>query len=197
VDLSDKTALHLLAVQTLDMDVESSVQYYASIISINADKLRQVSDYMVADAYFAETSFVTVVTEVKLHLNTRLRKDQVLYYVYTGPRRKGASAPRRYDGRVNVHDLRDDVFVPCAIADDKSWMAFEAVVYVKAWKRKAKVVIIHGYDAKGEFISHSSLVSTDLALDGGNLVLGYTCRFQQEFLYRDAKQEIGLEDCQA
>ncbi len=198
VDLADKTALHLLAVQTVALgEGESLLDYYSSIVTLNAAKLRRVSDYVVADAYFAKASFADAVRSAELHLNTRLRKDQVLYYLYRGPRRPGPGAPKQYDGRVEVTHLRPDVFILCAQGDDGSWTAFEAVAYIKAWKRKAKVVVIHRYDTAGNICSHSTLASTDLHQSGADLVLSYTCRFQQEFLYRDAKQELGLEDCQA
>ncbi len=197
VDLHDKTALHLLAVQTLPDQELSLVDYYASIVTINATQLLQVSDYLVADAYFGKSSFVDQVTDCGLQLITRLRKDQVMYYLYQGPRRSGAGAPKRYDGKVDTPSLRQDIFTPCAQADDKSWMAFEAIVYVKAWKRKAKVVVMLRYDDQGKVCGHSTFACTDVALNGGDIVLSYQARFQQEFLYRDAKQELGLQDCQA
>ena len=198
VDLQDKTALHLLAVQTTGLEEgESLLDYYASIVTLNAAKLRRVSRYVVADAYFAKASFAASVLAAGLHLNTRLRKDQVLYYLYQGPQRSGPGRPKQFAGRIDVANLRPDVFTPCAVADDGTWTAFEAVVYVKAWKRKARVVVMQRYNRVGKFCSHSTLVSTDLAQSGADLILCYTSRFQQEFLYRDAKQELGLEDCQA
>lgn len=70
VDLRDKTALHLLAVQTMGLEEEESLlDYYASIVTINAAKLRRVSSYLVADAYFAKASFAASVLEAGLHLN--------------------------------------------------------------------------------------------------------------------------------
>lgn len=121
----------------------------------------------------------------------------MLYYLYQGPRRPGAGAPRKYDGKVTIKDLRPDVFTPCVMADDGSWEARQAVIYIKAWRRKAKVVVLRSYDKKGKLTSHSTLACTDLALDGGEVILTYQARFHQELLYRDAKQELGLEDCQA
>ena len=59
VDLKDKTALHILAVQTVERDSgESLLDYYGSIFTINADKLREVSKYVAADAYFSRKPFV-------------------------------------------------------------------------------------------------------------------------------------------
>ena len=197
VDLCDKTALHLVAIQTLADQEETLIDYYASIITLNSAQLLKVSDYVVADAYFGKSKFIDRVTASGLQVITRLRKDQVLFYLYHGPRRAGAGAPRRYDGSINYKALRADTFTPCAVAADKSWTAFEAVVYVKAWKRKARVVVQQRYDDQGKVTSHTTFASTDTALSGGEIILAYQARFQQEFLYRDAKQELGLEDCQA
>lgn len=197
VDLTDKTALHLLAVQTMDTSIESPLDYYASIIQINAERLRPVSHYVAVNAYFAKASFVHTVREAGFEVITRLRHDQVLYYRYDGPRQKRRGAPKRFDGRIDARALREDKFSPCTVAEDGSWKAFEAIAYVKAWKLWTRVVVIHHYDAAGQLSGHALLSSTDPGLDGGQIKLAYACRYQQEFLYRDAKQELGLEDGQA
>lgn len=45
---------------------------------------------------------------------------------------------------------------------------------------------------------HSALLfSTDLELAAKNIYQFYKARFQIEFLFRDAKQFVGLNDCQA
>ncbi len=198
VDLEDKTALHLLAVQTVERDSgESLLDYYGSIFTINADKLREVSKYVAADAYFSRKPFVDQLVNSGFELVSRLRTDAHLRYLYTGPKEKRSGAPRKYDGRVDARSLRSDVFTPCCQADDGSWIGYTAVVNIKAWKRPARVVIVHDLDGNGKVTGHRIYVSTDLSLDGGELLHIYQCRFQQEFLYRDAKQELGLEHCQA
>jgi hypothetical protein len=197
VDLTDKTALHLLAVQSLDFEVENPLDYYASILIFNAEKLRQVSDYVVVDAYFSKARFVDPVLEAGFNIITRLRHDQVLYYRYDGPRRPGRGAPKRYDGRIDPRNLRPDKFVPCCQAEDGSWCAYEGTAYVKAWKRWARLVVVQNQDDEGKITGHALIVSTDEQLNGGQVKLGFESRFQQEFLYRDAKQELGLEQGQA
>lgn len=198
VDLEDKTALHLLAVQTVERDKdESLLDYYGSIIALNSDKLIEVSKYVAADAYFSRKPFVDQLLGSGFELISRLRNDAHLRYLYTGAREKRSGAPRKYGGRVDARKLRPDVFTPCCQADDGSWIGYTAVVNVKAWKRPARVVIVHDFDEQGKITGHRIYVSTDLSLNGGELLHIYQCRFQQEFLYRDAKQELGLEHCQA
>jgi hypothetical protein len=68
---------------------------------------------------------------------------------------------------------------------------------VQAWKRNAKLVILHELKADGSIKSARIIASTDLKMDGGCILLAYHSRFQIELLYRDAKQHLGLTHCQA
>jgi hypothetical protein len=199
VDLHDRTALHLLAVQTVLVEEdESLLDYYASILVLRQQRLRQLSTYVVADAYFSRQPFVRKLRAVDLHLTSRLRQDCVLRYLYTGPQSSGRGRRRTYDGKVDVRHLREDIFTPCARAENGCWVAYTAVVNVRSWQCSARVVVVHDLDASRKVItSHRSYVCTDESLDGGEVLHQYISRYQQEFLYRDAKQELGLEDCQA
>lgn len=128
---------------------------------------------------------------------SRLRNDTHLRYLYMGPKENRRGRPRTFNGRVSVRALSEEVFTSCAQADDGSWIAYTAVVNIKAWKRKARVVVVHDLNEQGDVKGHRIYVTTDCSLDGGVVLHMYQCRFQQEFLYRDAKQELGLEHCQA
>lgn len=198
VDLEDKTALHLEAVQTVEKaNEESLLDYYASIIELRAAQLAQVSNYVVADAYFSRDPFVSRVSTAGFELITRLRHDVRLRYYYQGPY-SGKGRRKTYDGKVDPRNLRTDVFQICDQADDGTWISYEATVQVQAWKRAAKVVIQHLLNAQtGEIIGHRIYASTDIELPGQKLVHAYRCRYQQEFLFRDAKQHTGLEHGQA
>jgi len=151
----------------------------------------------VADAYFSRKPFVDQPLASNFHLVSRSRTDGHLRYLYAGPKENRLGAPRKFDGRVDPRDLRDGIFTPCCRAADKPWTGYSAVVDIKSWKRSARVVIVHDLDEQGQITGHRICVSTDLALDGGEQLHLYQYRFQQEFLYRDAKQELGLEECQA
>lgn len=198
VDLADKTALHLEAVQTVFKEEEETLlDYYGDILQARAPQLIPISKYLGVDAYFSRNPFVNRMVAAGFEVVSRLKKNIYMRYLYTGPREKRRGAPKKYDGKVNPLELRQDIFNTCAIADDASWIAYEAVVHIRSWKRKAKVVIIHDLDEQGQVKSFRILVSTDLKLDGGETIHLYQCRFQQEFLFRDTKQEAGLEHCQA
>jgi hypothetical protein len=129
VDLEDKTALHLLAVQTVKRDEdESLLDYYGSIIALNSDKLIEVPRYVAADAYFSRKPFVSQLLDSGFELVSRLQTDTYLRYLYTAPKEKRCGAPRKYDGRIDTRKLRPDVFTPCCKADDGSWIGYTASV---------------------------------------------------------------------
>ncbi len=200
VNLRDRTALHVCAVQTVMRgEGESALEYYASVLTLRAAEYQRISCCVVADAYFSRRPFVDALVTHGYTLVTRLRSDAYLRYVYAGPRRPGRGRPREFDGKIDARDLREDIFAACCESDDggRSWRAFEAVANVKAWGRLVRVVVVHDYHADGSIARHRIYVSTALTLDGGEIIHRYQSRFAQEFLFRDAKQELGLEHCQA
>ncbi|WP_420457940.1 transposase [Neolewinella sp.] len=198
VDLKDKTALHLLAVQTVLLEQgESLLDYYASILVLQRQTLLRVSSQVVADAYFSKKPFVDQLLGAGFELVSRLRNDAHLRYLYRGVHVKRPGARKQFAGRVNVRDLDHSVFDLFAEAEDRTWKAYQAVVNAKALKRRVGVVIIHDLDAGGVITAHRIYLSTDQGLTGPQIVHAYQCRFQQEFLYRDAKQQLGLEHSQA
>jgi len=75
---------------------------------------------------------------------------------------------------------------------------YNAIVYCMAFdKRKINLSIAVFYNKNGKEVARKLYFSTDLKMDGMKIVSYYRSRFQIEFLYRDAKQYGGLEDCQA
>jgi hypothetical protein len=199
VDLKNKVALHLDMVQTVQRDEdESLLDYYASTIIARKERLVKLSRYVVADAYFSRQPFVDQLVDHGLELISRFRKDVSLRYLYRGPTSAGRGRPKTYDGAVDPRHLRPDVFTPCARSDEHGkWIAYQAVVNAKALGRNLAVVIVHDLDEAGQIKQCRIYMCTDASLDGGEILHRYQCRFQQEFLYRDAKQELGLEHCQA
>ncbi|MDE5871696.1 MAG: hypothetical protein K2H22_07130 [Muribaculaceae bacterium] len=127
---------------------------------------------------------------------SRLRDDAVLQYLYTGARKSGRGRPKELDGTVDIHNLRDDVFVSDTVEIDGEVVTlFNATVKAKSLKRKIKVVIAE-LRCGGRSI-RKILFSTDLDMEASEIFLLYHSRFQIEFIYRDAKQNTGLEHWQS
>lgn len=199
VDVINHTALHLVAEQTLPEAAQKSgsmLAYYGDLLLEKAADLKKVSDFLVCDAYFSRNPFVEKVRQSGLHLITRLRDDAVMRYPYLGPQKEGRGRNKTFAGRVNVRQLDEQHFTPCAVGNEGE-KAFEAKVYVNSWKCWAKVVVVQQYDDKGQIKSAKVFASTLPTLCGADLWLYYQARFQSEFLFRDAKQFTGLEQCQS
>jgi hypothetical protein len=199
VDIVNNTALHLNAWQTPSADELASnglnlLTYYASIITDNAKKFKEFSDYMVADAYFSKNPFVTAVLSSGLHFISRLRDDSVLKYKYTGNPTGKKGAPKKFSGKVDVKNLDLNYFSLDLFSDDIK--IYSSIVYSKAFKRDIKLAVAIFYK-DGKEITRKLYFATDLKLAGEKIVQYYRSRFQIEFLYRDAKQFTGLNSCQA
>ena len=198
VDLPNNAALHLLAVQTAERDEqETLLEYYASLISLNRSGLRKLSKYVVGDAFFSRKPFIDSVLNDGFECVSRLRKDQHLRYLYVAPPgKKGVGRPKKFDGKVDPCNLREDVFKCASTSEDGKTKVFSAVVNVKALQRTCRVVIVQKLDDQGRVRNYKMYVSTDLELSAAKILQMYRARFQQEFLFRDAKQELGLDQAQ-
>jgi hypothetical protein len=199
VDIVNNTALHLNAWQTpsaseLVKKRLNLLTYYASLVTGNAKKFKEFSDYIVADAYFSKKPFVDAILSVGLHFISRLRDDSVLRYKYYGEKTGGKGRPKQFDGKVDVKNLDTDYFSLDLSTEEIK--IYSAVVNSKAFKRDIKLAVAIFYK-DGKEIARKLYFSTDLEQKGVKIVRYYRSRFQIEFLYRDAKQFTGLTTCQA
>ena len=159
--------------------------------------MKKVSSLIAVDAYFSRAPFINALLDENFHVVTRLRKDIVMRYLYHGPKRKGRGRPKKYAGKILPKELDDEQFTVCAKCEGGSWIAYEAVVNIRSWKREVRVVIEHILDETGAVKSYRIYACTDTNMSGGEIKHAYNSRFQIEFLYRDAKQFLGLNHCQA
>lgn len=160
------------------------------------EQLLKISSILVGDSLFASYNFVTGALALGFDVVSRLRDDAVLRYLYTRPQKAGRGRKKELDGEVDICNLREDVFTRQTLSvDAEEATLFSAVVKSKSLKRKIKVVVI---ELKcGSKAIRKILFSTDLQMDASRIFLTYHSRFQIEFLFRDAKQNTGLEDWQS
>ena len=199
IDVENNTAFHLKAWQTPGVDNPDADQFnllshYASIISDNSKNFKEISDYMVADAYFSKKVIVDTLLGAELNFISRLRDDSVLMYKYYGNPTGKRGRPRKVEGRVNVYEPDTNYFDKQICSEELT--IYSAVVHSKAFKRDIKLAIAV-FIKDGKEIARKLYFSTDLNQEGEQIVHYYRSRFQIEFLYRDAKQHTGLNDCQA
>jgi len=199
VDVDNNTAFHLKAWQTPGIEERSTqglslLSHYGSIVTQNAQAFKDVSPYVVADAYFSKKPFVESVLGAGLHFISRLRDDSVLMYKHYGKPTGKRGRPRKFEGRVNINNPDTNYFEKEICNEELT--IYTAIVHSKAFRRDIKLAIAV-FSKKGQEVTRKLYFSTDLQQEGKQIVQYYRSRFQIEFLYRDAKQHTGLTDCQA
>jgi IS4 transposase len=174
---------------------ETRIDFYKQQLRDQRQRLPPSVKYHCVDGYFAKKKYIDEVVALKLHPITKLRSDANCLFRYTGPHPQRRGPRRKYDGKVNFHDLRR--FEDLGTLEERGYVhLYTALVWHVSLKRKLRVVVlVNRKDPhKPRYIV---LASTDLELDGRKLVEYYVARFQIEFLFRDSKQFTGLADCQA
>lgn len=193
VDLTEHTAYTLSASQTPPSlpEGESRLDFYLSLVKAQAHTLRRFTEHLAADGFFAKSKFLDGLREMDLHLVSKLRHDAQLRYLYEGPKRKGPGRPRLYDGPVDFSDLSR---FRALESPKRGVELFEAILNHPHFGRNLKVVVVRKKEGKKE--GRQLLFSTDLSLPGEVVYQYYHARFQQEFVFRDAKQYTGLGHAQ-
>jgi hypothetical protein len=174
---------------------ETRIDFYKQQLHDHRHRLPPTVTYPCVDGYFAKKQYLDEVVDLKLHPITKLRHDANCRFLYTGPHPHRRGRKRKYDGKVNFHNL--ERFEDLGPLEDREHVyLYTALVWHVSLKHKLRVVVlVNRKDPhKPRFIV---LASTDLALAGRKLVEFYGSRFQIEFLFRDSKQFTGLSDCQS
>ena len=149
--------------------------------------------YLLTDGLYTKKKFTNgVVDELKLHQIGKFRCDANLRYLYEGSQ-KQYGARRKYDGRVKFDDLSKMEYV-CEIDDDIH--LYSAIVNSVSLKRNVRIAVLVNIKNKKK-PKYVTLFSTDTEIDPKLIYKYYKARFQIEFIFRDAKQFTGLNDCQA
>lgn len=149
--------------------------------------------YLAVDGEFAKEAFVAGTVRLNLQVISKLRRDANLRWLYTGERTHRRGRPRKYDGKVDLTDLSRFTWVASL---EPEIDLYTAVVWHVSLKRKIRIAYLVNRSHATQ-IRTCLLFSTDLEQDPLQLVEYYKLRFQIEFVFRDAKQFTGLEDCQA
>ena len=197
VDLDTRQALHLEAVQTVGRAPdETLLDYYASLIEMRAETLqRHVGQLVVADAYYSREPFIGRLRAAGFNLVSRLRRNARMRYYYTGPKNE-RGRPKRYAGEVDLQALDRDVFQREEHLQTPYTEVYSGVVQLKASGCAIRAVIVRTLDARSAAPTPRVYMSTDTTMSAADILAAYTARFQQEFLFRDAKQFAGLEEGQ-
>jgi len=146
--------------------------------------------HLAVDGAYAKERFVTGTVQLKLQVISKLRCDANLRFLYTGVQ-KPRGRKRKYDGKVDFQDCSRFTFVGTVQPNIDLYIA---VVWSMALKRPIRLAYLlnHQDPKRPRFVV---LFSTDVQQTAQDLYRLYQLRFQIEFIFRDAKQFTGLQDC--
>lgn len=184
IDVKDNTAYAVDVKQTPAISANSRVDFYTKQIIDNKDIFTQAK-YVVGDGYYTKIKFVNGVITSERHYIGKLRKDANLKYYYFGPKTGKRGKPKTYAGKVDLSNPEFDYV--CELEDD--YKLYTKIVYSVRLKRKIKLA----YKTNGK--SKHFYFSTHLELSPEKINEYYEKRYQIEYLFRDAKHHLGLEDC--
>ena len=131
-------------------------------------------------------------------LISRLHDNAKMKYMYTGPQ-KARGRHRKFGDRVDLDNLREDIFTTDVILDEygEGVVLHTGEVWVDCLERMCEVVIADYLDTDKKTQTRKVYFASDRSLSGIDIIDLYRTRFQIEFLYRDGKSHMGLTHCQA
>lgn len=201
IDIKQHSAYHLEAIQSpaakfdrID-EQRTLVDHYGSLVVDRAVKLQQVSSILVCDAYFSKKKFIdTVCDQAGFEMIGRLRDDANLRYLYKGKQQTGRGRPKIFDGKIDTKKI-DKRRVKLILEDD-TCKIYSGVVNSVGLRRDIRLAYVEHKLAKGKTVI-KLYFSTNCEREATEVLRYYRARFQMEFLFRDGKQHVGLEHCQA
>lgn len=105
-------------------------------------------------------------------------------------------APKKFDGKIEFSNLSMNHFE--IDYQDQEMKVYGAIVYSVAFKKKIKIVVVQYLSANGDKIKATKIYFlSNLKQESIEILTYYKARFQIEFLFRDGKQFIGVNTCEA
>lgn len=194
-DLDNHTAMHYHSQLTQFVKGEQSLRaYYAKLICEQATEMQKTSKLIAFDAFFSKNQFVDSICDAGFTLVSRMQSNTFMRYAYTGVQNGGKGRRKEFDGRIDVKNLCNERFK--VIKSDEDEVAYEGLAHIRSLKRWCKVVILHTLK-DGKVNKAYIYFSTDPNMAGLKVLQYYRIRYQIEFVFRDSKGHLGLEDCQS
>lgn len=200
-DVGHHTAFHLHADLTpsgadLKEAGKNLMAYYVELVGKRVDDILHFGGVLACDGYFGVSTFVHPVMGLGITLISCLKANAVLHYAVpevVGKRPKGRPAVK---GAKIKWDNLDEARLPVVYADEEKRVR-SAKVWVKCLRRVVRLVAVEYLKEDGSLQSRKLYFCTDTHKTWEWILERYGIRFQIEFLFRDAKQFLGLTDCQS
>lgn len=148
--------------------------------------------HAIFDGYYSKEPFVNGISKLGLDMIGKLRRDANLCYLYRGAQ-SGVGRPKRFDGKVFYDDM--DRWESLGELEPGIHGFVQNLWHVSLKREIRVVMLLNAKDREKE--THILLFSTDLSLSATEIIRHYGSRFAIEFLFRDSKQHLGLDHCQA
>jgi putative transposase len=160
--------------------------------------LKQIGDafkvvYFIFDGELGHHDAMQMVSQVGLHLISKLRYNSALYFPYDGPY-CGRGPRRKYGQKLDYRNMASEYLKATCIDEDIETSIYQMSLWHKKFSDMLNIVVIVKTNLKTSKTAHVVLFSSDLTLGYDQLIDYYRLRFQLEFNFRDAKQYWGLED---
>ena len=196
IDVDLHECMMLKAVQTtLEKGEEkkemSLYDWYAKVLEDDKVRLQRICKVLVADSAFSKRPFIDKVMKMGFHVVSRLRHDAALFYTWDGAPTGKPGRPRVKGDKIDVRNI-DMSKVEMLGLEETSGKAYALKAWCKSLHRVVSLVIHELPNGVRRLY-----FATDENMSGRDVVEYYTTRFQEEFCFRDAKQFLGLTDCQA
>jgi DDE superfamily endonuclease len=160
--------------------------------------LQQIGDafkvvYFIFDGELGHNDAMHMVSQVGLHLVSKLRYNSALYFLYAGPY-AGRGPRRKYGKKLDYRNIPSAYLQATSIDEGIETNIYQMSLWHKTFADMLNIVVIVKRNVQTHKTAHVVLCSSDLALGYAQLIDYYRLRFQLEFNFRDAKQYWGLED---
>jgi hypothetical protein len=200
-DLVQHTAYHFTSSLTppphdLKKDNKTLIDYYVSQVALHQKHIARFGNRIVSDTYFGVVTFVKPVLALGIDIVSCLKSNACLYYVpkpQQGKPKRGR--PPQKDGKIDWQNLDKDRLP--IVEQDEEQIVRSAKVYVKCLKITVLLVVVDYLKEDGSLQKRKLYFSTCLEDTYDRVLSYYQCRFQIEYLFRDAKQFTGLNHCQS
>ena len=204
IDIKQNTAYHLKSTTTPTQvsrkqrkkEDPTLVDHYLNTILESKQELQKISSILVVDGYFAKRKFIEGITnQSELEVICRFRDDANLRYLYNGKKKTGKGRPKKYDGKIDTKNI--DKRRAKLVEQTAEYNTYEIVVRSVGLKMNVKLSYVEFLNQNGTVKMVKLFFSTNCQRSGSQILKYYRSRFQMEFIFRDAKQYCGLENCQA
>ena len=200
-DVGHHTAFHLHAEltpsgQELQAAGKNLMAHYVDLVGKRKDDILHFGGILACDGYFGVSTFVNPVVALGLTLISCLKINMALHYapkVVSGKQGRGRPAVK---GAKIKWGAVDEARLP-VVCQDQEKRVRSAPVWVKCLGRIVRLVAVDYLRADGSLQARKLYFCTDQAKEWDWILERYGIRFQIEFLFRDAKQFLGIAHCQS